>query len=681
MNNNNQVKFSSYINSNKNSSRPKIIEKYGDNLKSIFDRIPKEVLREMPVIEKTRNYKRKPLMNGIRKNKKPEMIPIDKEMEDSEKKIIYEINNFKEIFYDYNKEQNEQMNNFEKIQEENDKFSKIYNKIQKDKGKFNTGTYLDYKPFINIASRYISRNLKVPNLSNEHNIFSGNPLILSGSDLQDFISYDLGDKNKAVIYLKKVDDIVNRKKTGNTKLTSQEMEHLEKIMKEEKQKGYQPPNIVINNLKKDIMQSQETCKNLYDFDNFFKCEGKKKLILDNLSYKKVSRSSDNIFNRINNNNKINFSNTNDYKHLNLKNTKFSKYKSLLNNNVTGTTGIFGTGKSYLQELSKDFSGNTNISGILSGRHSTSLKFSPISSPFERQIYNNKNCILINRLNRRNKSNLNIMPKTFDITPVERNIRIKKKTIVLNNLKFNLLNKKKKSIKFKNVDNSSFTKDNSLLNEKKDNATYASERGEITDLINNMKEKNVININAKEDKQEEDSDDNNDDNNTEENDNQENENNTINNNIKNYSEREIQKIKRNMKSFKSKIFKPRTPTRKELENMKYNKIENLFNQALIIGFKSNKDKSKLEEYAISQGKNLNKKINTKDTYFDIYKTKEKEVGNNLILEEYRIRNGTNDKKSLTKKQNNILEINNHFIKEMIDFEMKFKEMLCEETMEK
>ena len=76
-----------------------------------------------------------------------------------------------------------EMNNYGRIKHENIKFSKIYNKIRKEKMKFSTGTYLDYEPFINISNKYISKHMKVPNLSLDHNIFSGNPLILEGSEL------------------------------------------------------------------------------------------------------------------------------------------------------------------------------------------------------------------------------------------------------------------------------------------------------------------------------------------------------------------------------------------------------------------------------------------------------------------------------------------------------------------
>ena len=679
--------FSAYLNNNKTPSRPKIIDKYGDNMKAIFERIPKEILREMPVIEKSKNLKRKPYINGISRNKKPEANIINKEMDESEKKILSDINNFKEIVYDYNKEQDEVMDNYGKMQAENNKFLKVYKKLQKEKGKFNTGTYLDYKPFINIASRYLSRNIQIPNLSNEHSIFSGNPLILGGSELEDYFIYNLGNKKKAMVFLRKIDNIVNRKKTGN-ELTKGEREYLNKLIQQEKPKGYISPEILIPKLKKDIIISKDTYNNLPDFENFFKSFSIKKKVKDNISsYKNINRSSDNIFNKINKNYQINLSHKKNYSSLNLDKNKLTKYKKILNNsNATGSTGKF-TGKSFIYEPSKEYIGNTNISSILSGRHSTSLKYSPISSPFERIQYNNLKKQEINSSNKINsgridlKNNFNLMPKTFDISSIKNNVvKIKKKSILKKNFKFNLLNEKKKILKIRRSKSSN--KDGFMLNDKKENISYGTERGEIVDLINNIETKNM-------DKQNE----NNVNNTIEDKDqqididikskkeilNNNSEDSALNNTNKNNKE-EKPKI-RFFGSHKSRIFKPRTPTQKETEEMKYKHLESLFNRALDIGFNNNKDKSELEEYAISKGKNLNRKINKKETYFNIYKTKEKALENNLILEEYMIRNGTNDKKSLTKKQNNILDKNNHFINRMINYEIKFKEMLCEETMDK
>ena len=690
-------------NTSKASSRPKMIGKYGDNLKSIFARIPKEVLREMPVIETSKSFKRKQYINGISKKKKPDINRINKEMDNSEKKILFDINGFKERFYEYNKDQEDQMENFEKIQEENDKFSKVYKKLQKEKGKFNTGTYLDYKPFINIASRYLSRNMNVPNLSNEHSIFSGNPLILAGSDLQDYFSYNLGNKKKAMVFLKKVDNIVNRKKTGNTKLTNEEIEHLEKVLQQEKPKGYIAPAVLIPKLKNDIIKSEDTCNNLIKFEQFFMSFDKKRKLNDYMSsYKNISKSTGNIFNKVNNNYPTTLNNTNNYNKIYLNRRKINNYTNILNNNsVTGTTGIFATKKSSIKDNSKEFTANTNISSILSGRNSTSLKYSPIVSPFGRKVYNDQTneTVIANRINSSKidfQKNLKLMPKTFDISSITNVERVGKKDILSNIQKSNLLkSNKKKTIRFKDSAKSSanLNNENSVLNDKKGNMTYGSDRGEIVELINDIERKNLIRLSKENsineindiDNQNEEADtlDNKNqiiNNNTSQENNISNNQNNLSNNQNQSQNNEQKNNRNNLDTHKSKIIKPRTPTQKELEKMKYQKLENLFDKALNLRHNQN-NKGELEDYVISIGRIPNKKINTKDTYFNIYRTKEKAVDNNLILEEYMIRNGSNDKKNLTKEQNNILDKNSYFKNEMVNYEMKFKEMLCEETMEK
>ena len=691
--------FSVYFNNNKSPKRPKIIEKYGDNMKAIFDRIPKEVIREMPAIEKSKNLKQKSYINQISKRKKPDINKITKTMEESEKKILSEINSFKEIFYDYNKEQDEQMDNFEKIQDENNKFSKDYNKIQKDKAKFNTGTYLDYKPFINISSRYLSRNIKIPNLSKEHNIFKGNPLILEGDDLQDYITYNLGPKDKAIVFLNKVDHIVNRKKTGNI-MTHEEYERLEKLLKEEKPKGYIEPEILIPQLQKDIIISVNSCKNINDFENFFKSlENKNRRMTENISSNlNNSRSCENIFGDINNINPINMKINKDNNNLILNKRKLSFYRNFINNtNTTGTTDIYATRKSSTKEPSKEYT-TSNVSSIVSRR---SFHFSPIISPFGRNIFNN-NKIQFNEnsTNRINSSKIEFQndfkntSNTIDIPLMDINTKIRKKTLLNNNLKINNLKRKNKLRHC--VSSHFFIRENSAINDIKDNK---SDHYEFLDLLNKLDNRNLfdqspiisekkrinknntknadidINSNTHENKIVNfnfDSNDNNDNNNNED---------KKQIDIKNNKKIKIKK--KNLKTKKSIIFNnPNTTTKKEEEHMKYKKLENLFKNAVNLGFNSTKNKSELEEYINSTGKNINKKPNKKDTYFDIYKIKEKAIkNNNLLLDGFIIRNGTNDKKSLTNEQLKILDKNNYYKNEMINFEMKFKEMLCEETMDK
>ena len=145
-------KFILYSNLNKAPPKP---EKSIDNFSLIYEKIPSSFFKENPTIGLTSNRKKRPFITIIKKYKKPEFIELSKQMEENEKKIISEINGLKEAIYEHYKEKDKQTNNYGRIKNENYQFSNIYNKIRKEKNKFNTGTYLDYKPFINISNKYI----------------------------------------------------------------------------------------------------------------------------------------------------------------------------------------------------------------------------------------------------------------------------------------------------------------------------------------------------------------------------------------------------------------------------------------------------------------------------------------------------------------------------------------------
>ena len=95
--------------------------------------------------------------------------------------------------------------------------------------------------------------MRVPRFSLDHNIFSGNPLLLESTELENYIIYNLGNQDKSIQFLNKIDDLLNRKKIGNFKMSAQEVENFRKI---EKEKGYIPHKIDINNLKM-ILQAKE----------------------------------------------------------------------------------------------------------------------------------------------------------------------------------------------------------------------------------------------------------------------------------------------------------------------------------------------------------------------------------------------------------------------------------------
>ena len=116
--------------SNPNKPPPKF--KSTDNeLKSVFERIPNEDLIIMPQIRKAFQPEKKIYLTGIKKEGKPEYIKLDDHMSENDIKIFTKINDMKEQVYEIDNADEDN----EDIIEENEKFSKNYQKLKKEKKK------------------------------------------------------------------------------------------------------------------------------------------------------------------------------------------------------------------------------------------------------------------------------------------------------------------------------------------------------------------------------------------------------------------------------------------------------------------------------------------------------------------------------------------------------------------
>lgn len=501
--------------------------------------------------------------------------------------------------------------------------------------------------------------MKVPNLSLEHNIFSGNPLILEGSELEDYIVYNLGNKDKSIKFLNKVDDLVSKKKMGNFIVSAQEMENLERIRNNEKSKGYLPPEVEISKLKNDITCTRNSCKNLDGFDSFFEALNKRKKIIEKFSRLK-NKSTGNLFNNINNNNIINSNNNLDSINNSINNSNcnpknqrkysfYSKYKNLALNNsdITSTTGINITRKQSSAESFRDFNFRSNVSSSMSRQHkSRKIRLSPLSSPFLFSAKNkesNRKNILDKKISDENnlklalKNSFRFNSPKDKISPIIKKLHIPK-IKEISKLNLHKVNKKE------NI---------SILSEEDKNLTHDSE---IDELFQINKEIENINKNdeSKNDQNIKDKDKNiNLDNGTEE----------IKINIKE-EEKEQNKIE----------IKEEENEKEKVD--KINEVENLFEIAKRKGFNLKENKKEIENFAISKGKELKDLLSKKNTYFSIFKLKQKELERNLILEEIMIRNGNNTKLPFTQKEKIFLEKNKSFLDGIINHEKKFKEIIIE-----
>ena len=642
------------LHSNVNKSPPKQ-EKSIDTFSLIYKKITPSFLKENPTIRQAANRKRRQFITIIKKYKKPEFVGLNNHMEDNEKKVISEINDLKEIIYDHYKEKDRQMNNYGKIKNVNNIFSKIYNKIRKEKNKFGTGTYLDYESFISISNKYISKNMKVPKLSLDHNIFSGNPLLLEGSDLENYIIYNLGNKDKSIQFLNKVDDLIKRKKMGNFKVSAQEMENLESFRKIEKTKGYIPPIIEINKLKNDIKSTRSSCKDLDVFDDFFDSLKTRKKAIEKYSLYRT-KSSKNLFSNQSKNYIINSYNNldNNYNSINNSNANIknrrrysliSQYKKLALNNsdITASTAINLSRNPSSLETFRDLNFNSNGNNTLSRRHKPKkITLVPIKSRF---LFSTKN-IELHKINK-NFSQKNINSRN--------NLKlVQQKSSLLNSPKVKRLENPRRYKTNKLTLNELSKKVNMFeLSEGNKNLThYSSENDDLLQI--NKEFKNITDIRENKRKL------------------------IFKSKTKFYGKNlnlDDGKEEINIKGRDLKANINKLKDKKEKEK-KVNEVENLYEIAKSEEINFKDKKKEIENYAISKGKDLNNILNKKDTYFNIYRLKKKALEKNFILEKLILRRGSKIKLPCSKKEKLYLEKNKSFLDEIINQEKKIKEILIQ-----
>ena len=497
----------------------------------------------------------------------------------------------------------------------------------------------------------------MPNLSDEHNLFSGSPLILQGTELKDYIVYYFGKRVKGIKYLKKLKAYVEKKIETNNKIDINEKEKLEELIKKEKPKGYIPPEEEINILKNDISNSEQTYKNLIEIEEFFKPRKKKLKII-----KSLIRQNNRSFNSSTEQSPLknfvwritsNFSN---------------EYRNQSNSLNTATTSINMTRKS-----SPKNSNNINSFNLKSFQRNFHLKLPKLDS----SIRSPSNIFNINN-SYKNKKKLKIKKINFN-----RSLKIDSNSISRNNKPFQIFKsfyfKEKKSYRrLYNIEpNNKIYKLLQLSNihsnndNKKDN--YFSVESDVSDIIELNKEIRENNKKMEENKFYENTKTNLDD------------------SIKIKEQKIFSKINNinNNKLKNINISNPNIQKTEEKNNINenekenksfdenYNKVESLFN---LIKNETNNNleketKKDIESYIGSKGKNVETILTSKSSYNRLHRFINNPKNKKLILEDCAMRkNKYNINDSFSNKQRIILDKNLGFIKEMIKQKTKFNEML-------
>ena len=441
--------FILYSNYNKSlSARSSSSRRFRNNVNLIFTRIPKDILENSKEIKKIVFKERKPVYEIINFNKKPNEIKISNDMSDQTQKNLENINSFRENFYEFNKDEQELLENAASVKKENDIFGNQYHKIQDIKNKFKTGTYLDYDYLIPIANRYSARGIKVPKINTGKSVFSGNPLILSGSELEDFIVYNLGDRKKGTQFLERLGDIMEKKENGEIISPPENQDNPENM------KGYIPPDKLIPQLQNEIHTTKNTLKNLDNLDNFFKSKKSSNLELfynseDSKSKIRIKKNLPSI-NRLYNKNNNSINDTSDLSLIN--NLSPSSLNSSYNRNNSNELSPVSNDKSTLFIFSKLPSNNRSIN-----------RFSAISALYNKNNKRKSNLPDINFLFRNargrfsNANNYNRIRSSLQNNSADAKNRIMSK----NFLKFENLSKNER-IEEKNNSNESEKRELDLI---------------------------------------------------------------------------------------------------------------------------------------------------------------------------------------------------------------------------
>ena len=84
---------------------------------------------------------------------------------------------------------------------------------------------------------------------------------------------------------------------------------------------------------------------------------------------------------------------------------------------------------------------------------------------------------------------------------------------------------------------------------------------------------------------------------------------------------------------------------------------------------------------ARGYNTAKRYSNKDAYININKMKNKAIERNFLLEEFKIRKADHSKTPLSKQQQDIIDKNNLYSKEIVKNEYILKKILCERNIDK
>ena len=414
-------------------TKTKFPNKRNNKTELIKSHITPEDLNENPVILDLIKKKQRLRFSSLTMYK-PKLIPIKGINNKNTEKLINNVNSFRKIFFDYNKNKKYPKNDIKP-------YDQKYNFQEKYKEfKNNTKKYFSQKDMLEeIETKYKNNDISLPSIEEENkNIFKDNILLSKDKNIKDFISYNLGSEKsdkKSFIYLNKMQKVLTNQIIGkmDSKMSNITYEIKKDIswsknffMEEQLDKSRLIKN-EISKSQNDINSTKNLMKVINDIDYFFDVNNKKYLVsLKNKGLKKKSKIK--LTKRIFKSTcfslpkshikklSMNSEDKNNINDIDNNNNDRNNNQDIINNNgITNNNNINDNIKSKIEVNEEDKKNNTNNKSIISDN---SIKISKNQEKnYKNSISNISDNSFISILNKEKKLNLKSLKNRHSVAIV------------------------------------------------------------------------------------------------------------------------------------------------------------------------------------------------------------------------------------------------------------------------
>ena len=238
-------------------------------------------------------------------NHKPRIQPIKGNHDMQKILLAKELNNFRKSYYDFERKNLKIKKIFKKYESELHNKNNFLEKYKIFKNKIDNKYFNDRKFLNELKGELEKKNIKVPDIDLNKNLFDKNLLLVKQENIEKFLNYQLGSEkgdNKAYNYISKLNKLLSNK--GNRNILGfdlfeeeNELFHNKPLRNEHLLKNSNDiSKDEILSPEKQIKKINETLKNLNEIDKFLNSEEKENFqLINNEQFQNTSKLSQKKF--------------------------------------------------------------------------------------------------------------------------------------------------------------------------------------------------------------------------------------------------------------------------------------------------------------------------------------------------------------------------------------------------